>query len=302
MYLSGIADEAGKPIERQIEAIQTLGWKHIELRAVQVNDHSPAVVHDLPDKDFDILARELEEADLQVSCFGSAIGNWQKSVQEPFDSSIEEARRCIPRMKRLNCKYVRVMSMRLEVDEQGRPLPPEEQHAEERFARMREMQQLFSDEGLQPVHENCMNYGGMGYTYTLQLLEQVPGLQLLFDTGNPGFSLDFTKPEPRPRQSAWEFYSQIKEHIAYVHIKDCVWSERDHRETYTFPGEGVNEVPRIVDDLARTGYRGYVSIEPHMAAVLHRENETSDERSAFDTFVEYGRRMQAIRDHAMHLS
>ena len=34
MIFSGIADEAGSTIERQIRAHQELGWKYIELRMV----------------------------------------------------------------------------------------------------------------------------------------------------------------------------------------------------------------------------------------------------------------------------
>lgn len=293
MYLSGIADEAGEAIERQIEAIQELGWNHIELRKVKVGDHPTGMIHDISDEDFDVVVQKLEEADIQVSCFSSAIGNWQKSVLDPFDSSIEEAQRCIPRMKRLNCRFVRVMSMFLLKDDQGHPLPPEEQHAEERFKRMRIIQQMFADEGLQPVHENCMNYGGMGWTYTMELLEQVPGLKLVFDTGNPVFALDFTKPEPRPMQSAWEFYEKVKDHIVYVHIKDGVWDEEKKQCRFTFPDEGQADVPRIVKDLLDRKYDGGLSIEPHMVSVIH-EGEESDPRAGYNNFVEYGRRMLKI--------
>ena len=44
--------------------------------------------------------------------------------------------------------------------------------------------------GIQPVHENCMNYGGMGWPYAVELLENVPGLKWVFDTANPIFNAD----------------------------------------------------------------------------------------------------------------
>jgi len=44
---------------------------------------------------------------------------------------------------------------------------------------------MFADAGLTALHENCMNYGGMGWQFTLKLLENVPGLKLVYDTGNP---------------------------------------------------------------------------------------------------------------------
>ena len=60
-------------------------------------------------------------------------------------------------MKRLGTKLVRVMSFaRLEDRE------PDDQMEEERFRRLRELTKMFLDQGMQPVHENCMNYGGGG--------------------------------------------------------------------------------------------------------------------------------------------
>ena len=32
---------------------------------------------------------------------------------------------------------------------------------------------MFLDAGIQPVHENCMNYGGLGWTFALRLVEAV---------------------------------------------------------------------------------------------------------------------------------
>ena len=89
-------------------------------------------------------------------------------------------------------------------------LEPEDQMFEERVKRLNEIVPLFIDAGLTPVHENCMNYGGMGYRFTQELLRAVPGLKLVFDTGNPVFTDDRCKSAPYPKQSAWEFYCHVK--------------------------------------------------------------------------------------------
>ena len=47
----------------------------------------------------------------------------------------------------------------------------------ERFRRMREVTKMFADVGLQAVHENCMNYGGLSWQHALRLLDNVPGLK-----------------------------------------------------------------------------------------------------------------------------
>src|SRR5262249_16172962 len=159
---------------------------------------------------------------------GSAIANWGKRIDQPFDSSLGEAQRAIVRMQRLGTKLVRIMSFAVL---EGRA--PGDQLKEERFRRLRELVALFRDAGLHPVHENCMNYGGMGYPFSLELVENVPGLKLVFDTGNPVFSDDRSRPEPYPKQDAWEFYQQVKPHVAYVHIKDGLYDAATKQMNYT---------------------------------------------------------------------
>jgi sugar phosphate isomerase/epimerase len=139
-----------------------------------------------------------------------------------------------------------------------------------------------------------MNYGGMGYTYTQRLLENVPGLKLVFDTGNPVFSDDRSKPAPWPKQSAYAFYRQVREHVAYVHIKDGIWNATEGKTRFTYPGEGHGDVPEILADLLGGGYAGGLSIEPHLAVVFHDAAVTSEAEVRFGNYVEYGRRLMAL--------
>jgi sugar phosphate isomerase/epimerase len=286
MYLTGFADEAADDIDGQIRATSELGWQYIESRNINGKN-----IHDIPDSDFDEACGKLQDAGIGINCFGSAIANWSKQITEPFDSSLEEARRAIPRMKRLGTGLIRIMSFAV-LKDRG----PDDQMEEERFRRLRELYKIFTDEGITPVHENCMNYGGMGWTYTLKLIENVPGLKLVFDTGNPIGSNDCIKPQPYPRQSSWEFYQHVKEHVAYVHIKDAIWDMESEKPQPTFPGEGKGDVRRIVKDLLDGGYDGGFSIEPHMVVVAHEKTESVNNRLRFENYVEYGRRMKAIID------
>ena len=211
----------------------------------------------------------------------------ETTVQAKTGSS-EQTRRAIPRMKRLGTKMVRIMSWKVL---EGRP--PEDQMRELRWERLRTLVGMFLDAGLQPLHENCMNYAGRGWSYTLDMLDRVPGLKLVFDTGNPVMLPDWTKPEPWPRQSSWEFYDAVKDHVAYVHIKDGNWI--DGKMHYTYPGEGQGDVKRIVADLVRRGYDGGISMEPHLAAIFHDPvTGRPDPVKMHDTYVEYGRRFEKL--------
>jgi len=290
-YLTGFADEAAADIDGQIRATQALGWENIESRNIDGQN-----VHNISDDKFDRVCEKLDCAGVKVNCFGSELANWSKSILDPFDETLAEVKRAIPRMQTLGTKLIRVMSYAIMKDR-----APDDQEEEERFRRLREMQKMFSDAGLVMVHENCMNYGGMGWPFTLKLIDNVPGLKLVFDTGNPSCSEDRAKPSPRPRQSTWEFYEHVKEHVAYVHIKDSIFEEDVEgavfpKARFTFPGEGDGAVRRVLEDLLRGGYDGGLSIEPHMGVVFHDASVQSKEEARFDTYVEYGRRLGALLD------
>ena len=289
MYLTGFADEAARDIDGQIRATLELGWRNIEARNIDGTN-----IHDISDAAFDRVAGKLADSGVRVNCFGSAIANWGKSIEEPFDSSLREAERAIPRMEQLGTELVRIMSFAVRPEH-----PPDDQLAEERFRRLRVLQEMFAGAGITAVHENCMNYGGLGWGYTLELLENVPGLKLVFDTGNPVFTDDRMQSPPYPKQGSWAFYSKVREHIAYVHVKDCrfvrdVSGELFPECEYTFPGEGDGEVERILRDLLASGYDGGISIEPHMAVVFHEASSGGREEARVGNYIEYGRRLEAL--------
>lgn len=286
MFLTGMADEAGASIDVQIAATKELGWRHIELRSVEVPGFPAGNVHDIPDAAFEVLAGKVAEAGIKICGFGTAIANWSKKIDEPGETSLAEARRAIPRMQRLGVKMARIMSFA--------PRDAEDQMEEERFRRLREITKLFLDSGIQPLHENCVNYGGMGWPFSLKLLENVPGLKLIFDTGNPVFNADRAKPRPWPRQDAWEFYSHVREHIRHVHVKDAVWIPAKSEVIYKFPGEGDGQVRKILQDLFAHGYDAGIAIEPHMAVVFHDRSVQSSPEAQYQNYIEYGQRLSGL--------
>lgn len=292
MYLTGFADESATDLAGQIAATKELGWSHIESRKID-----NVMIHDLDDAAFDRACAQLAEAKVTINCFGSAVANWAKKIDEPFDSSLAEAKRAIPRMQRLGTKLIRIMSFAVRKDAAGKVL--DDQMEAERFRRLRELTAMFTAAGLTPVHENCMNYGGMGWTHTLRLIENVPGLKLVFDTGNPTASDDFTVPPDaqgrRPKQSSWDFYRNVREHVAYIHIKDGK-TGLDGKHVHTWPGEGQGDVRCVLADLLARGYDGGISIEPHIAAVFHDPSITSNEAKLRASYLEYGRRVMRMLD------
>lgn len=289
MHLSGFADEAADDIDGQIRATKALGWNRIEARKVGTVN-----IHDLPDAEFDAVCGRLTEAGITIDCFGSAIGNWSKSISGNFAICLAEAKRAVPRMQRLGTRQIRIMSY---PPVSGR-LPTDDQYEGERCKRLRTLVKLFADGGIQALHENCSNFGGLGWTFTQRLLDHVRGLKLVFDTGNPVTSEDWSAPAGpdgrRRRQSSWEFYSQVREHVARIHIKDAVWDDTAGHVRYTLPGEGQGDVRRILADLSARGYDGTVSIEPHLSVHAHDPSVVAAADVRFAGYVEYGRRLEGI--------
>ncbi len=283
MHLSGFADEAADSLAGQIAATKALGWRWIESRRVD-----GTMIHDLDDAAFDRLLAALNASGVGIDCIGSAIANWAKAIDKPDDATRGEVERTIRRAKQLGTKQVRIMSYAT--------LPktaPAGQLFAERVRRLRDHVKRMRDAGLEPVHENCMNYGGMSWRCTLELCEQIPELTLCFDTGNPVFSDDWSLPEPRPRQSSWTFWRQVRSRVTRIHIKDGICCS-DGKQHFTMPGEGHGDVWRILHDALTTGWDGPISIEPHLAVVFHDKDKQSSEDVRLANYLEYGRRISAM--------
>ena len=287
MILTGIGDEAANSINGQIQANKELGWKNIEMRGVEVPGFSKANFHDLPDKAFDLAVEKLHSTGVGVYCFGSTIMNWAKTVETPWEVTLAEVQRAIPRMQRTGAKYVRIMSFKPKDDDYRIPAVV--------FERVREVTSRFLDAGIQPVHENCMNYGGMSWQHALELLDKVPGLKWVFDTANPIFNPDRSKPKPWPKQDPWEFWTHLRDHSVHIHVKDATWNPAKNDADYNWPGEGAGRVRDILKDAIGRGYDGGISIEPHMVVVFHdAQSKTSNEDAMRANYVEYGQRLEKM--------
>jgi sugar phosphate isomerase/epimerase len=287
MFLTGFADEAADGIENQIAVTKKLGWERIEIRAVDGTN-----IHDLSESDFTLVSGKLAQAGIQANALGSNIANWGRDIGEPFEDVLETVDRTIQRMTLLGATLVRVMSWKVCRDGDGRAI--KNQQEKERFRRLREISKRFTAVGITPVHENCATYGGMSWKHTLRMLEEVPGLKLVFDTGNPPLTEDFDRPWPYPDQSSWEFYSKVKDHIAHVHIKDSYRNKENGEEVYCWPGDGAGDVERVLEDLKASGYNGGLSIEPHMTVVYHDDSVQASEESRMTNYIEYGRKLEGM--------
>ena len=279
MFYSGISDESGQTIDTQIRAHKELGWNHMELRLVEGEN-----ITAIPSAKFDEVYEKLTAAGMKASCFGSAIANWARPISCDPQIDTDDLKRAIPRMQRFNCPFIRVMSY---PNDAKNPLP-EKEWRDEAINRMKVLAKIAEDGGVILAHENCSGWGGQSAENSNILLGEVdsPALKVVFDTGNP----------VSYGQNSWDYYNAVYDSIVYVHIKDI--RKENGEDHYVYCGEGDGYVREIVGDLLANGYEGGLSIEPHLAAVIHTGERTSNEERLYSTYTEYGRRLMQIVEEA----
>jgi sugar phosphate isomerase/epimerase len=272
MKYCGIADEAGESLELQIRAHKELGWSAIEPRNI-----GRTCITDLSDAEFDSVLEQLDAAGQQVVGFASQIANWARPINGDLQVDIDELQRAIPRMQRCGAKFIRTMSY---PNSKESPLSDRD-WGDEVVRRFQKLAAIAVDGGVTLVHENCHGWGSQGPEKALELIERVdsPALKLVFDTGNE-----------RNRDTP-AYFRAVREHIVHVHIK--AWKRG--QEANCFPDEGDSGVDEILRDLIADGYDGYLSIEPHMVAVIHLGKSADEEPEvAYRLYVEYGRRLEQL--------
>jgi len=278
MYFSGISDEAGSSIEKQIAAHKELGWDKLELRLIDgVN------LTAVDDVAFEKVCEAVTAAGLTVCCFASALGNWSRPIRGDFELDMVELKTAIPRMQRFGTRFIRVMSW-----VQGEA--SEDEWRDEAVKRLKVLAGMAADGGIVLLHENCTGWGGESPEHSLELLERVdnPALMLMFDTGNPFGH----------RQDPIDYVTKILDHVLHVHIKDGYLD--GEKNVYTYPGEGSCRVSEAVRILFEHGYDGGFSIEPHLAAIVHTGELGGEarEKAMWQSYLEYGRRMMALVNKA----
>lgn len=273
---AGIGDEAGPRLADQLAALSTLGWPAIELRTVD-----GVAMADLSERAFARLAGAVAAAGLSVVCVDSRIGNWERTIASPFDADLAELEVLLRRCAALRCRYLRIMSYpnaglgerewRRRVVERVRVLAGRAERA-----------------NVVLLHENCSGWAGSDAGRALELLDAVasPALALLFDTGN-GIAHGYP---------ANDLLAEVVGHVAHVHVKDATGG--GDRTVYTLPGAGEARVADCLRLLLDHGYRGAVSIEPHLATVPHEALRAAPDARA--CFVAAGRALSAlVRDEVM---
>ncbi len=275
---SGFADEASRDPKEQIAVTKQAGWDSIEVRMINETN-----VCNLEPDEWGKLWALFQAEGVGIACFGSGLCNWARPITSDFQADVAELKRAIPYMHEAGTRLIRVMSYPNASDEPW----PEDKWKKEVFRRLRELAKIAADNDVILAHENCSGYGGIGPDQALEMLAEVnsQAFNLIFDTGN-------CTSHDQDNESSWRYYEAVKEHIIHVHVK-AYKQDADGKWTTCFPDEDPVQ-RRVFADLEADGYDGWLSIEPHLSAVIHTGKAIDDAGAAKLTYLEYARRLEGI--------
>lgn len=245
-HLSAFADEISPDLSEQIRVCREAGVTHFELRGVYGKN---VLDFDAPLK-AEVKAK-LSEAGLGVICIGSPIG------KVPIDSPWRGAEGHFARFKTavdmavyFNAPLIRVFSYYPSKTD-GKPVSA---HKAEVFRRFNEKLDYLRDYNVTLVHENEKDIFGEKGAECLELMRtlQHTKLRSAFDFAN------FVQAGEKPINN-WKLLASYSDHI---HIKDALL---DGGKVVP-AGQGDGDLLPILTDLAKSGYNGFLSLEPHLAA------------------------------------
>lgn len=262
--LSGFGDEIDADPRVQIAVLQALGASYIEVRSAwDVN------VADFTDEHVAKLKAVLAEMNMGVSAVASPIG--KVDVDEPVSHEVDRLMRVAQIAKELDTKYIRIFSFFHE----GRS---PESVRDAVIERMRALADVAEREGVILVHENEKGIYGDVPDRVLDIFESVdsPALRMAWDNAN-FVQVGVEKPFD-------EGFAKLRPYFEYLQLKDSVAATK----AVVPVGEGDGQLHETLAELARDGYVGFASLEPHLTE--------GHELGGFSGPHAFGRAARALRE------
>ncbi len=240
LILSGFSDEIAPEFDQQLKAVKEFGLSHIELRAadgINVSSFTPEKLREIKQK--------LADAGVQVSSIGSPIG--KIGIEDDFAPHMETYKRTLEIQKELNAPYLRMFSFYMPKNKDP------ESYRGAVLERLGAMVDVAAQWGAVLLHENEKGIYGDTAPRCLALMKEFsdPHFKAVFDFAN------FVE----VGQETLPAYELLRPYIEYVHVKDVQTSP----VMRVVPaGQGNGHVEEILADLLHGGWRGFLSLEPHL--------------------------------------
>ncbi|MBR3515617.1 MAG: sugar phosphate isomerase/epimerase [Lachnospiraceae bacterium] len=279
--ITGFADEIAQELDTQIESLQRLGIRYVEMRGVDGNNliyHSDEKVKEIKKK--------LDDAGIALSALGTPLG--KIGIEDPFEKHFEEFKRAIEVAHMMDAVNLRMFSFYI----------PEGENAKWKSAvweRMGQFVDYASANDVVLLHENEKGIYGEKAPECLELMKDFAGdhFKAIFDFAN------FVQAQ----QDTLEAYEMLKDYIAYIHVKDA----RLENGVVVPSGYGDGNVQEILKKLFAKGFDGFLSLEPHLFDFKGFENlergrkatlaQSGQALSGFEAFATAHRALLQILEH-----
>jgi sugar phosphate isomerase/epimerase len=255
LKLSAFADEISPQLDDQIRVCKENNVSHFELRGVygkNVMDFDASLRAEIKTK--------LAENGLGVISIGSPIG--KVAIDKPWQEHFDRFKLAVEIAEYFQSPLLRVFSYYPTGGEGKGPIDP---HRDEVIDRFRRKVEYIKDHPVTMVHENERGIFGDIGRRCLDLMKSVnsPKLRSAFDFAN------FVLCGERPIEN-WPL---LKPHTTHIHVKDA----NGATSQMTPAGEGDGNIEAILIDAYRSGYRGALTLEPHLKVAGHSHGETGPE-------------------------
>ncbi len=237
--ISGFSDEISSDVTAQFEVLNKLGIKYFEPRGINGKN-----ISELSAEEVGLLKQEMKKYGISVSSIGSPVGKIK--VTDSFEPHFELYKKVVEIAKELECKYIRIFSF------YGSGNDWTDEERTEVFSRLKTMIDYAKKQNVILLHENEKGIYGDTIDRCLDIMQQFAceNFGAVFDPANFVQCGVDTK----------EAFDTLKAYIKYVHIKDA--QSVDDRVVPA--GKGDGNIPYILDSLFKSGYDGFVSLEPHL--------------------------------------
>ena len=268
--LSGFADEISPDPAEQLATLAAESITHLEFRSAWGTN-----VADFRDAQLASFGAALGDAGVSVSAIGSPIG--KIDVRAAFTPELQRLSRIADIADALGTRVVRVFSFFIPDGE------PPERYRSQVIDQMGALAAVAAERDIVLAHENEKLIYGDVPERCADIIASVgsPALRSTFDAAN------FVQCGVRPHTDA---YRLLRPYLLYVQIKDAVAGTGE----VVPAGQGDGEVAETLRALIESGFDGYLSLEPHLAA--------GGTFGGFSGPAEFRRAAQALKDLLASLS
>lgn len=261
--ISGFSDEIDQSIDKQIDVLQEIGQKYIELRnADGIN------VSDLTIQQAEAVYDKLMTAGIRVSSMGSPIG--KINICDDFSLHLSLLDHTLELAQLFETPYIRMFSFYV-------PEGKAADYEAEVFRRTEQMIEHAVKKNITLLHENEKEIYGDIAVRCKNLMEHFYGenYKAVFDFAN------FVQ----CGQDTLEAYEMLHPYIEYVHVKDARQADGE----VVLAGDGDGHVKELLQKLDTDGYHGYLSLEPHLSNFVgfDRLEQGKSEKRFIDEIAAY---------------